>query len=522
MKLIFTIIIMLLWSPLCLTQVAINNDASQPDPSAMLDIKSTGKGLLAPRMTQAQRNAIASPAHGLMIYQTDNSPGYYYNSGTSGAPVWWMLGDLLLPYSKTVPVDGEAFRVTSTGSGRAIVGTVSSAGPGTSYGIYGSANTDLGIGVYGNASSVSGANFGVKGHSGSPTGYGMYGENTSPTGANYGVFGSSRSGYGIYGEAKSTSGINYGLYGTSASSAGYGLYAEASNATGTTYGVYAKSASTSGYGVYSEGKTAFRGTTDEDLGYGIYVTCTNTTGTTRAVYGTVSSPNGFSGYFVGGKFVVGSDVGIGTVFPTVPLQVQSEGASTDVLDVKNVSNYLMRVRHNSNGSGGLYLYDGSNANTIFLYGDGSSYINSGNLGIGTTVPTQLLDVNGNARIRTVTAGSYSTPLNRTSDGTLTTSTSDARLKTGIQPLQGSLDKVLQLQGVSFLWTDNPQMGRRIGFVAQDFEKVLPELSFTNPADGFKGINYAEVTAVLVEAVKELKKENDNLKARLEKLEHGKK
>jgi hypothetical protein len=508
-------------APAAFSQVAINNDASQPDPSAMLDIKSTGKGLLLPRMTMAQRIAIASPAHALIVYQTDNTPGYYYNSGTSGTPLWSMLGDLALPYGKTVPVDGEAFRVTSTGSGRAIVGILSAAGAGYSYGVYGGANTDLGIGVYGNATADAGANCGVKDHSGSPTGYGVYGENTSPTGINYGVFGSSRSGYGKYGEAKSTSGINYGLYGISASSAGYGLYAEASNATGTTYGVYAKSASTSGYGVYSEGKTAFRGTTDEDLGYGIYVTCTNTTGTTRAVYGTVSSPNGFSGYFVGGKFIVGSHVGIGTVFPTVPLQVQSEAASSDVLDVKNVSNYLMRVRHNSNGSGGLYLYDGSNANTIFLYGDGSSFINSGNFGIGTSSPTQLLDVNGIARIRGMMTGIVATTVYRTFDGTLITGSSDIRLKENIEPLQNSLGKVMQLKGVSFNWKADAAKRRSIGFIAQDFEQVIPELVFTNEQDGFKGINYAEVTAVLGEAVKELKAENDKLKTRLEKLENRK-
>jgi hypothetical protein len=303
------------------------------------------------------------------------------------------------------------------------------------------------------------------------------------------------------------------------------LYAEASNITGTTYGVYAKSASTSGYGVYSEGKTAFRGTTDEDLGYGIYVTCTNTTGTTRAVYGTVSSPNGFSGYFVGGKFVVGSNVGIGTVFPTVPLQVQSEGASTDIVNVKNSSNYLCRIRQSSNGSGGFYLYDGANANTIFLYGDGSSFINSGNLGIGTSSPTQLLDVNGVARIRGMMTGVVSTTVYRTADGTLITGSSDIRLKENIQPLQNSLGKVIQLKGVSFNWKADAAKRRSIGFIAQDFEKVIPELVFTNEQDGFKGINYAEVTAVLAEAIKELnnrnellQQENRQLKERLDKLE----
>jgi len=54
--------------------VAINNDNSSPDASAMLDVKSTTKGMLAPRMTQAQRNSIASPANGLVIYQTDINP----------------------------------------------------------------------------------------------------------------------------------------------------------------------------------------------------------------------------------------------------------------------------------------------------------------------------------------------------------------------------------------------------------------------------------------------------------------
>ncbi len=69
-------------------QVAVNTDGSAPDNSAMLDVKSTNKGLLAPRMTLAQRNAIASPATGLMIYQTDNTPGFYYNSGTPASPAW--------------------------------------------------------------------------------------------------------------------------------------------------------------------------------------------------------------------------------------------------------------------------------------------------------------------------------------------------------------------------------------------------------------------------------------------------
>ena len=56
-------------------QVAINTDGTNPDNSAMLDVKSTTKGLLAPRMTLVQRNAIVTPATGLIIFQTNGTPG---------------------------------------------------------------------------------------------------------------------------------------------------------------------------------------------------------------------------------------------------------------------------------------------------------------------------------------------------------------------------------------------------------------------------------------------------------------
>lgn len=81
-----------IFTSLSFAQVAINTDGTAPDNSAMLDIKSTTGGLLVPRMTLLQRNSILSPATGLMIYQTDNNPGFYYNSGTAAIPVWIMAG----------------------------------------------------------------------------------------------------------------------------------------------------------------------------------------------------------------------------------------------------------------------------------------------------------------------------------------------------------------------------------------------------------------------------------------------
>ena len=56
---------------------------TQVDTSALLNLSSTNSGLLMPRMTKTQRDAISSPATGLLIYQMDNTPGFYYYNGTA-------------------------------------------------------------------------------------------------------------------------------------------------------------------------------------------------------------------------------------------------------------------------------------------------------------------------------------------------------------------------------------------------------------------------------------------------------
>ncbi|MEI6348558.1 MAG: tail fiber domain-containing protein [Bacteroidota bacterium] len=68
--------------------VGINADGSSPDGSAMLDVKSTSKGLLIPRMTAVQKTAILSPVAGLMVYQTDATAGFYFWNGSA----WTQIG----------------------------------------------------------------------------------------------------------------------------------------------------------------------------------------------------------------------------------------------------------------------------------------------------------------------------------------------------------------------------------------------------------------------------------------------
>jgi hypothetical protein len=88
------------------------------------------------------------------------------------------------------------------------------------------------------------------------------------------------------------------------------------------------------------------------------------------------------------------------------------------------------------------------------------------------------------------------------NGTVTAS-SDIRLKTNIKPLENSLSKVLKTQGVNFDRTDNEDKNQ-IGFIAQDLEKVFPELVKTDDSEEkIKSVNYQAMVAVLVEAIKEL-------------------
>ena len=70
-------------------QLGINTDGTNPDASAMLDVVSTDKGMLVPRMTVSQRDSINTPATGLMIFQTDGTASFYYYTGS----VWQLVGD---------------------------------------------------------------------------------------------------------------------------------------------------------------------------------------------------------------------------------------------------------------------------------------------------------------------------------------------------------------------------------------------------------------------------------------------
>jgi hypothetical protein len=99
--------------------------------------------------------------------------------------------------------------------------------------------------------------------------------------------------------------------------------------------------------------------------------------------------------------------------------------------------------------------------------------------------------------------------------------SDIRYKKYITPLENSLEKVSQMQGVYYYWKMKEFPGkfndkRQIGFIAQDLEKLYPELVLTGE-DGYKSVDYSKVTPILVEAIKDLEKKIGDVEAQNEQL-----
>jgi len=96
--------------------------------------------------------------------------------------------------------------------------------------------------------------------------------------------------------------------------------------------------------------------------------------------------------------------------------------------------------------------------------------------------------------------------------------SDERLKDNIELISNPIEKVQSLKGVTWNWNENAdelqQSLPNVGVIAQDVEKVLPQL-VTDRDNGFKGVDYAKLTGLLIEAIKEQQKQIDELKSKIQ-------
>ena len=116
--------------------------------------------------------------------------------------------------------------------------------------------------------------------------------------------------------------------------------------------------------------------------------------------------------------------------------------------------------------------------------------------IGTTKDTPISI--GNSTASEVTVNHNLTVVNSLTVDEIGVS-SDNRLKKDISTLDNSIETVMQLRGVNFTWNKNDK--KSIGFIAQEVQGIIPELVFENEKTGYLAVNYAQMVAVLTEAVK---------------------
>jgi hypothetical protein len=224
----------------------------------------------------------------------------------------------------------------------------------------------------------------------------------------------------------------------------------------------------------------------------------------------------------------GTNVGIGTTNPNAKLEINGN------MRLTNRGQYIEFVN-----SGHRIGRDSSNDSLTFSTGNVTRMVINpyGRVGIGTTNPLAMLHVvegggNRNVAIITDGAGSYRSDWPSGWGGGLATwdivgssayldqvvRRSDISLKKDIQPLNyGILDKVLKLNPVSFYWKDeNMDKDKHFGFVAQEVEKILPEL-VRQDSKGKKMLNYDELIPYLVRAIQEQQKEIEELKEKISRM-----
>ncbi|HEX8949939.1 MAG TPA: tail fiber domain-containing protein [Dissulfurispiraceae bacterium] len=211
-----------------------------------------------------------------------------------------------------------------------------------------------------------------------------------------------------------------------------------------------------------------------------------------------------------GDLIVNGNVGVGTSTPGAKLTVDIPSGSCGAARA--------RFYYCSNAYSGIYgeVFHDGDASGLTLQARGSTY-GSGDIsfwgGITTPVEVMRIKYTGNVAIGTTDPGGYKLFVagpawfsSAYTNGAVWAG-SDIRLKKNIVPLEGSLEKVVKLQGVSYEWRrdefkeKNFEEGRQIGLIAQEVENVFPELVRTDK-EGYKAISYEKLTAVLVEALKE--------------------
>jgi hypothetical protein len=291
-----------------------------------------------------------------------------------------------------------------------------------------------------------------------------------------------------------------GVYGISYSGNGFGLVGSNQSPGGNNTGIYGNSISPQGTGISGVNFSA--------------------TGPTKGIWGSVESPDGWAGYFTGRGYFE-SAVGIGTEEPVADLEIFSTTEATlrlsspgtgdtSILELQGGpfsgpvgSNVLGAVRFlDSTGEIDAQIFSGTGflQSPLNFATAGTTRMvitSNGNVGIGNSLPTFLLHLGTNSAAKPTSSA--------------WTVDSDRRLKKNIRPIEDSLDRLLQLKGVTYQWIDPDSQGGMdgtyTGMIAQDVQQVFPEWVAAKP-DGFLTLTPIGFEGLVVEALRDLRAEKD--------------
>lgn len=269
---------------------------------------------------------------------------------------------------------------------------------------------------------------------------------------------------------------------------------------------------------------------------------TGSSGTNRGGFGALGSSDALTYFYIGDAYndttmVIepnAGNVGIGTTSPGEKLEVSGTAKATSVRATGGgdggfilrqwtyASNYASLA---TNGMSGLeYCMISDGTNTFLGAGTGGALRLRG----PANDSSPQIEINGSlCKVDTgdfkVEDGSIAVGniTNSTTDGRIDASndivafsTSDIRLKDNVKTIDKALDKVNKIQGIEFDWIEKEEVhgnsGHDIGVIAQEIEKVLPDVVTTRD-NGYKAVKYEKIVPLLIEAIKDLSKQVDGLK-----------
>ncbi len=477
MKKIYLLIVatLMMSSVHLLAQVSVNSDNSDPDVSSMLDVKSTNKGMLIPRMSTTQRTNIVTPATGLLVFDNMTLSFWFYDGSNWVELVAGNVGELSdndldtkIQVEKTS--DDDIIRFDALGVEIARFSK--------------NANNDLLI-VPGSTNTFYGESAGNNNTGDSNTFLGRAAGRINSTGRRNTIIGSQAGFLHQDGTSNVFLGTIAGRDNVSGSRnvfLGDGAGISMLGSSNTAIGVATGGNSTGSNNVLIGDSSGGTGVASNNVMVGIGAGLSNE-----------GSGNVFLGFFAGSNEAGDNKLYIHNGVTAMPL-IYGDFA-TPAIQV----NGTFTATGITYSNGGIY-FPNAFAPDVAYVGDTGNSISFGHSG---TSEDFLGYASNNFYFRDSPGGGDAAHPNVYAQGFV--NYSSRRWKHDIRVLEGALSIVQKLRGVDYTWNEDQGGKADFGFIAEEVHKVLPQIAQKNDQGEIDGVEYGKLTPYLVEAIKEQQK-----------------